>query len=55
MRRREFVTALGTVAATWLSRGCPERGGSAPVIGILAGTTETDQQAQRRVLAFTEL
>jgi putative tryptophan/tyrosine transport system substrate-binding protein len=54
MRRRELVTALGAVAVTWLSPGLSGAQGTTHVIGILAGTTETDQQAQRRVLAFTQ-
>jgi hypothetical protein len=54
MRRREFVTALGAVAVTWLFPGLSGAQGTTHIIGILAGTTETDQQAQRRVLAFTQ-
>ena len=54
MRRRELVTAVGAVAVTWLSPGLSGAQGTTHVIGILAGTTETDQQAQRRVLAFTQ-
>ena len=50
MRRREFITTLGTVAATWLSSGLSGAQESTRVVGVLAGTTETDPQAQRRVL-----
>jgi len=50
MGRREFITALGAVA---LSSGLSEAQ-ETWVIGVLAGTTETDPQAQRRVLAFTQ-
>ena len=53
MRRREFITTLGVVAATWLSTGLSVAQ-ETRVIGIPAGTTETDAQAQRRVLAFTQ-
>ena len=52
MKRREFITTLGTIAATCLSSGL-SIAQETRVIGILAGTTETDPQAQRRVLAFT--
>lgn len=49
MRRREFITALGAVAATCLPSG-QSVAQETPVIGVLAGTTKTDPQAQRRVL-----
>ena len=53
MRRREFMTALSAAAAACLSwpAGAQE---TARVIGVLAGTAETDPQAQRRILAFTQ-
>jgi hypothetical protein len=54
MRRREFVTALGTSRLPAVPGAVRSAGDLLPVIGILAGTTETDQQAQRRVLAFTQ-
>jgi len=53
MRRREFITALGAVAATCLSSG-QSAAQENRLIGVLAGTTETDPQARRRVLAFTQ-
>ena len=54
MRRREFITTVGMVAATWLCSGLSVAQETTRVIGVLAGTTETDPQAKRRVLAFTQ-
>lgn len=54
MRRREFITSFGVATAAWLSPGLAQSQGAVRVIGILAGTTESDPQARRRILAFTQ-
>jgi putative ABC transport system substrate-binding protein len=48
MRRREFVTAIGGVAASWpfVARGQPS---SMRRVGVLIGTTESDPESKRRV------
>src|SRR5262245_27745117 len=53
MRRREFITTFAATVASLLS-GVARSQETIRVIGVLSGAAETDPQAQRRVLAFTQ-
>ena len=54
MQRREFITLVGGTAATWPLAARAQSQQRVRLIGVLAGTTESDPQAQRRVGAFTQ-
>jgi ABC-type uncharacterized transport system substrate-binding protein len=53
MQRRKFITLLGG-AAVWPLAARAQSQQRVRLIGVLAGTTENDPQAQRRIGAFTQ-
>jgi hypothetical protein len=54
MRRREFITLLGGVAAAWPLAARAQQGDGMRRIGVLMGSAESDQEGQARVAAFRE-
>jgi putative ABC transport system substrate-binding protein len=53
MQRREFIGLFVSVA-TWPLVARAQSQERVRLIGVLAGTTESDPQAQRRIVAFTQ-
>ena len=53
MRRREFVTVIGGIAASWplVARGQPA---TTRRVGVLIGTTENDPETKRRVQGLVQ-
>jgi hypothetical protein len=51
MRRREFITLLGGMAATW-SSAAPAQQGCGPLIGALMNISENDPSAPIFMAAF---
>jgi putative tryptophan/tyrosine transport system substrate-binding protein len=54
MRRREFITLLGGVSATWPLAAHAQRPERMRRIGVLIPTTEDDPQQQRRIAGFLQ-
>jgi putative tryptophan/tyrosine transport system substrate-binding protein len=54
MRRREFITLLGSSAATWPLAARAQQADRMRRIGVLMGYAESDSDAQTKVAAFQE-
>jgi putative tryptophan/tyrosine transport system substrate-binding protein len=54
MQRREFITLLGSAAATWPVLARAQQPGRVRRIGVLSGFSVDDSEGQARVAAFTQ-
>jgi putative ABC transport system substrate-binding protein len=54
LRRREFITLLGSVAAVWPLAARAQQGERMRRIGVLMGYAESDSEAQANIAAFRE-
>jgi putative tryptophan/tyrosine transport system substrate-binding protein len=52
MRRREFISLLGSAAATWPLGAHAQRLDRVRLIGVLMGSAESDPTSQSYVAAF---
>jgi len=52
MRRREFITLVGSVAASWPLAARAQQPGRMRLIGVLMGFAESDPNARSGLAAF---
>jgi hypothetical protein len=54
MRRREFITLIGSAAALWSRIANAQKPGAVRRIGVLTPFTEDDQEGKAWLIAFQE-
>src|SRR5258708_37480395 len=54
MRRRKFITLLGTSVMTWPTLARAQQAGSMRRVGVLMNLSESDPEAQGLVAAFRD-